>query len=296
MHVADLSLTDDAPRRASKNDAPISVSSTFADSIEPADIAEMLRWLMIASDDDTKQPMAARQRKLLEGIAELIAAAAWVWLAGIRGDGEKSEPVVVTILDGGWASDEERLEFFRAIGHSAQELVSGVFGDHSRWPKEPLTCSSEECVSAPRWRPNAKCSTWVDAGFEHVLVSVCTLDAHSYSGAVFYRRLQEPPYGKRERAIVHAMFQQVDWMHRSVVQAATLVSTIDLSQREREVIMRVLAGESRKTIATTLHVSLHTVADHLKQIYRKLGVKTRAGLMAKFIQGPVTPLGHDVKV
>jgi DNA-binding CsgD family transcriptional regulator len=282
LHVADLSLTDDAPRRAGRNDAPISVSSTFADTIEPADIAEMLRWLMIAAEDDKKLPMAARQRKVLEGIGELIAAAAWVWLAGIRGEGEQSEPVVVTILDGGWASEEERLEFFRAIGHSAQELVN--------------TCSSEECLSVPRWRPNAKCSTWVDAGFEHVLVSVCTLDAQSYSSAVFYRRLQEPPYGKRERAIVHAMFQQIDWMHRSVVQAAALVSATELSQREREVLMRVLAGESRKTIAATLHVSLHTVADHLKQIYRKLGVKTRAGLMAKFIQGPITPPGRDVKV
>jgi DNA-binding CsgD family transcriptional regulator len=174
--------------------------------------------------------------------------------------------------------------------------VNGLFGDHARWPKEPLTCSSEECLSIPRWRPNAKCSTWVDAGFEHVLVSVCTLEAQSYSGAVFYRRLQEPPYGKRERAIVHAMFQQIDWMHRSVVQVAALVSATDLSQREREVLMRVLAGESRKTIAATLHVSLHTVADHLKQIYRKLGVKTGAGLMAKFIQGPTSPPGHDVKV
>jgi DNA-binding CsgD family transcriptional regulator len=218
----------------------------------------------------------------LEGIAEIIQAAAWVWLAGVNGD--QSDPVVVTILDGGWANDEERLEFFRAIRHSAQELISGVFGDNSKWPSEPLTCSSEEWISVPRWRPNAKCSTWVDAGFEHVLVSVCTLDAQSYSGVVFYRRLREPSFGERERTVVHAMFQQVDWMHRSVIHAAELVSTIDISPRERGVLMRVLAGESRKTIAETLHVSPHTVADHLKQLYRKLGVKTRAGLMARFIQ------------
>ncbi len=294
--MADLSLTDDAPKRASRNGTPISIASNFASSIDPADIAAMLKWLMIASDDQKKLPLAARQRKLLEGMSELVEAAAWVWLAGIAGGELQPEPVVVTILDGGWASEEERLEFFRAIGHSAQELVNGIFGETSRWPKEPLTCSSEECLAVPRWRPNAKCSTWVDAGFEHVLVSVCTLDARSYSGAVFYRRLREPPFGERERSIVHAMFQQVDWMHRSVIKAAALVSTTDISSREREVLMRLLAGESRQTIATTLHLSLHTVADHLKQIYRKLGVKTRAGLMAKFIQGPVRPPGHDIQI
>ena len=97
------------------------------------------------------------------------------------------------------------------------------------------------------------------------------------------------PADPDSRAIVHAMFQQVHWMHRSVIQAAELVSAIDISPRERGVLMRLLAGESCKTIAETLHVSPHTVADHLKQLYRKLGVKTRAGLMAKFIHASVKP-------
>ena len=52
-----------------------------------------------------------------------------------------------------------------------------------------------------------------------------------------------------------------------------------LSEREREVLARLLSGERVPSIATQLHISPHTVRNHLKSIYRKLGVGNQSELI-----------------
>jgi len=49
-----------------------------------------------------------------------------------------------------------------------------------------------------------------------------------------------------------------------------------LSRRETEVVQRVVAGRSVREIAGELHLSAHTVRNHLKSAYRKLGVHSQA--------------------
>lgn len=53
-------------------------------------------------------------------------------------------------------------------------------------------------------------------------------------------------------------------------------STLDLSAREQEILTLVAKGLKRNEIAPMLGISPHTVATHLKTIYSKLNVSTRA--------------------
>jgi DNA-binding CsgD family transcriptional regulator len=48
-----------------------------------------------------------------------------------------------------------------------------------------------------------------------------------------------------------------------------------LSPREREVWNLLARGDSYKMIAATLHLSQHTVSNHIRKIYRKMGVNSR---------------------
>lgn len=59
-----------------------------------------------------------------------------------------------------------------------------------------------------------------------------------------------------------------------------LLAAHGLSDRERDVCEEVLAGRSSKEIAARLHISTHTVQDHLKAVFAKVGVSSRRELVA----------------
>ncbi len=54
-----------------------------------------------------------------------------------------------------------------------------------------------------------------------------------------------------------------------------------LTGREKEILNLLVSGLNKKQIAEKLFVSFHTINTHIKNIYSKLQVKTRGGLVAK---------------
>jgi len=53
----------------------------------------------------------------------------------------------------------------------------------------------------------------------------------------------------------------------------------ELSPREREVLVHLVAGARVPAISEQLHISPHTVRNHLKSIYRKCGVRNQSELI-----------------
>jgi DNA-binding NarL/FixJ family response regulator len=64
------------------------------------------------------------------------------------------------------------------------------------------------------------------------------------------------------------------------------VPSTELTAREDEVVEYVRRGLSNKEIALEMHISLGTVRAHLRSIFRKLEVSSRAGAAAKSLAAP----------
>ncbi len=62
----------------------------------------------------------------------------------------------------------------------------------------------------------------------------------------------------------------------SVFQPAEENPDAELSNREREVLALIADGSTNRQIASTLHLSPHTVKGHTSSLYRKLDAKNRA--------------------
>jgi DNA-binding CsgD family transcriptional regulator len=79
---------------------------------------------------------------------------------------------------------------------------------------------------------------------------------------------------------IRLVIDSIDKQYLLLLEEQTLSSLnslaiLGLSQRETEVFFWVMRGKDNKTIATQLNITVGTVANHLENIYRKWGVKSR---------------------
>ena len=63
---------------------------------------------------------------------------------------------------------------------------------------------------------------------------------------------------------------------KPTAQPANAMPVVNLTDRESEVLLRVAKGYTLPEIGVQLGLSRHTIADYVKQIYRKLNVSSRA--------------------
>ncbi|MBB5206208.1 DNA-binding NarL/FixJ family response regulator [Inhella inkyongensis] len=63
---------------------------------------------------------------------------------------------------------------------------------------------------------------------------------------------------------------------RRPAASSTAIPEVQLTERESEVLLRVAKGFTLPEIGVQLGLSRHTIADYVKQIYRKLNVSARA--------------------
>jgi DNA-binding CsgD family transcriptional regulator len=66
--------------------------------------------------------------------------------------------------------------------------------------------------------------------------------------------------------------------------APMMIAAYGLTNRETQVAERLIAGMPRKRVAAGLQLSLHTVNDHIKAIYEKLGISSVGQLRMQVLQ------------
>jgi DNA-binding CsgD family transcriptional regulator len=72
---------------------------------------------------------------------------------------------------------------------------------------------------------------------------------------------------------------EVDGVRCVLARASNSADTLPLSPREREVARMIAKGYPNKIIASVLEISVWTVSTHLRRIFAKLGVTSRAAMV-----------------
>ncbi|WP_027000155.1 response regulator [Eisenibacter elegans] len=65
------------------------------------------------------------------------------------------------------------------------------------------------------------------------------------------------------------------YLREHLVRNHATESEIPLTEREKEVLQRLITGQSAKEMAADIHIAVSTVQKHVSNIYRKLGVSNR---------------------
>jgi DNA-binding CsgD family transcriptional regulator len=92
--------------------------------------------------------------------------------------------------------------------------------------------------------------------------------------------LQARQAGNASRVIVDVEIGNV----RCILLRTDSSSRSQLTQRERDVARLVALGRSNKEIATELDISTWTVAGYLRRVFAKLGVCSRAEMVAQLLE------------
>jgi transcriptional regulator EpsA len=95
-------------------------------------------------------------------------------------------------------------------------------------------------------------------------------------------------------SLAHLLLSQLDlaWRRMAAFRRDSLPApgvialprALELSAREREILASLARGSTNRDIAQSLAISLFTVKNHMKRIFRKLGVSNRTQAAARFNQ------------
>lgn len=116
-----------------------------------------------------------------------------------------------------------------------------------------------------------------------LLVDVLPLDGRRAVRLELFRR-DAPPFRESDAAWLAVMHAGCAWSYGERVETPTSRRVRELSPRDRRTLEHLLAGESEKQIAARIGRSPHTVHTHVKRIYRRLGVSSRAELLARCLR------------
>lgn len=120
-----------------------------------------------------------------------------------------------------------------------------------------------------------------------VMMQALAVGARTAASGSFRARLRD---AHGQWAILHAspLIGGDDGQVAVTIESATgdqliglLLAAYGLTARERDICREVIAGHSTADIAGRLFISTHTVQDHLKSVFVKVGVRSRGELVAR---------------
>lgn len=242
------------------------------------DLARSPRW------DEVMRPVGIGD---VAAVACRDALGCWGWIEAYRDGADRP-------------FEEQDLDFLASVAPrlgSALRRTMYANDDFVAVPSPPAVIVLDSNLRVVSSTPGAR--SWIDAlPSASLFAQFGMLPSVIYPAATLAR-------ARRSAAGAHALLRAVDgrWVMieaapldgegngkiavtlRSATASETfhlLCRAYALSQREREVVAALVAGRDTRAISERLFISRHTVQDHLKSVFQKVGVHSRRELLATF--------------
>ncbi len=223
-----------------------------------------------------------KRRLLIEKLAEIIAADAWFWAVVARATPGKL-PTFSVLMKGGF-SDERFAKYMQAQEHPDMIRFNGpLFAEMSE--KQTHLTRLRQQLDPEGDFPRSKVYTlWKAANLGPLIFSVWPKGDREMGVAAFFRDFDCHLFEERERWIVHVLLADVAWLHDKW-EDGPHDAMRDLPPRLHTVTNLLLQGMSRKLIAGELNISIHTVNDYVKDIFRRFETHSTGELIQRFRDG-----------
>lgn len=243
-------------------------------------------WDELADFDAVQTAEASRH--LLHSLSVLLNARNACWIAAVRTDDEENDPMR------GWRI--ARTGYL--IDDPVNEAV--VRELRLRWARREVDAltrhtlkRSGECFRIFSLRQTMTAEWFESAGYKvfyegrgvyDCIISSFPLSQDAECGIVIHASPERGAFSTDEIALTAEILRGLKWFLRRILhEHRLLIASSPLSPAERRTLTALLTGATEKEIGFSLDLSPHTVHQYAKSIYRKYGVKGRAGLMSLWL-------------
>lgn len=226
----------------------------------------------------------AWRRHLVDHLPRLIDADMIFFLdSRIVGEPESPEGWLrpIALVDH-WPTDSSREEFLRFMRGGRHEhtpmahMIDGREGiriasrrdfcpDDDAWQKDPffleyfIPCNLDEFVHSVNQGPDK-------------LVQMLSVQ----------RIMGRPPFSRKVTHLLRALWIELRRYQPHELSPVADSAFMNLPKRMLQILSCMLAGHTAKETATQLEISMHTVQEHIKRLYKRCGATNRAELATQF--------------
>jgi DNA-binding CsgD family transcriptional regulator len=247
--------------------------------IPKEDARSMVR--LVAEVAALRTDHATAKRYLMNGLKEMVGADCWIWTLGYLHP--EKPPAYLCFLHDGFG-EERFARFLQASEHPDMMALTAPFAREVLEGRH-VTRLRQQIDRENRFPSSDVYPTWLEADVAPLMLSAVPLNDQCVSFIGIYRRADQPLFNERERQIAHILLTEVPWLHAEGWPEDFGRLAPSLSRKRRLVLNQLLEGDSRKIVAAKLGLSIHTVSDYIKDIYRTFGVRSHAELMRRFRHG-----------
>jgi DNA-binding CsgD family transcriptional regulator len=238
---------------------------------------------LITETADQTAEIAERRHALIAGLAPLVSASAGFWGWG-RGNPVDSTITPIAALSFGMRPDVWQKAVRLSLGPDSVRLFSIPIRQRMQ-DRMQVTVTRSMLHTDDAWKAETEFRRELNAtGMDNLLVSVNYYSNDCWFHTTLGRAPGEPDFTTEDAALLDLTMSAVSWMQPRISESVPVETFVGLTSRQRTVMLQLLDGRSRKQIAKSLSITVHTANDHIKAIYQHFQVCSATQLAARFLQ------------